>query len=354
VILARELPAAHRLAFAPCEATGQDPANFWDAETDVWFGPSLGPGRFRCDDWLVSTPRELVGNAVGLGGWRRLLCQGWRMRLSPVYRSTPFIDIVEEPGAIVLPLARQRRRLVGVLRSLDAEQLTSGTTRCEGWAPRDVASHLDTADGFWAWSAAASLAGTPTTLLADFDPVAGPAQMAAGDARSASEVIDALEATIERLIATLEDAHDDAWTGLAEGPPGHISLTAMAHHALWDGWTHERDVLVPLGEEPPIEPDEIAGALRYAAALSPAFSLSLGAGQPATLAIRAIDPSIDLTVEVTDAVVVRPGAGDPATLTLDGDALTLTEALTSRGELAPVPPEHAWLVSGLRTAFDQL
>jgi uncharacterized protein (TIGR03083 family) len=271
-----------------------------------------------------------------------------------VHRPTPFIDIVEEPGAIGVPLARQRRRLVRLLRSLDPEQLTTSPTRCEGWAPRDVASHLDTADGFWAWSAAASLAGTPTTLLADFDPVAGPAQMAAGDARSATEVLDALEATIERLIATLEGADEGAWTGLAEGPPGHISLTAMAHHALWDGWTHERDVLVPLGEEPPVEPDEIAGALRYAAALSPALSLSLGGGHPATLAIRTTEPSIELTVEVTDAVVVRPGAGGPATLALEGDALTLTEALTSRGELPPVPPEHAWLVSGLRTAFDQL
>lgn len=275
------------------------------------------------------------------------------MQLSPVHRPTPFIDIVEEPGAIVVPLARQRRRLVAALRSLSDEQLTSSPTRCEGWAPRDVASHLDTADGFWAWSAAASLAGTPTTLLTGFDPVAGPAQMAAGDARSAAEVLDGLEATVERLIATLEGAEEGAWRGLAEGPPGHISLTAMAHHALWDGWTHERDILLPLGIEPVIEPDEIAGALRYAAALSPALSLSLDAGHAATLAIEVTDPGIELTVEVTDVVVVRPGAGASPTLRLEGDALVLTEALTSRGELPEVPPEHAWLVSGLRTAFDQ-
>lgn len=37
------------------------------------------------------------------------------------------------------------------------------------------------------------------------------------------------------------------WEALAEAPPGHITVSAVTHHALWDSWIHERDVLLPLG-----------------------------------------------------------------------------------------------------------
>ena len=275
------------------------------------------------------------------------------MQLSPVYGPAPFIDLEEPPGAVLAPLARQRRRFVAALRALDADQLASAPTRCEGWSPRDVVSHLDTADRFWAWSATSGLGGEPTRLLANFDPVASPAQMAEGDARSGAEVVEALAATVEGLIGVLDGAADDAWRTLAEGPPGHISLTALAHHALWDGWTHERDVLVPLGLEPPLEPDEVAGSLRYAAALGPGRAVSRGEHDPATLAIVAHDPEVAFTVEVTDRIVVRDGVDADATLRLEGGALELAEALSSRAPLPAVDPERAWLVNSLRVAFDQ-
>ena len=145
----------------------------------------------------------------------------------------------------------------------------------------------------------------------------------------------------------------DAATGLGEGPPGHLSLTALAHHALWDAWIHERDVLLPLGIEPPHEADEIAGALRYAAALGPGYGLITGEVRHATLAVVATDPDVAFTVDVGDRIVVHDGADADATARLEGDAVALLEGLSSRGPQPAIDPEHAWLIRSLQVVFDQ-
>lgn len=279
------------------------------------------------------------------------------MQLSPIYGTEPVIDLDEAPGAVLVPLARQRRRLVAALLALTPEQLAGAPTRCEGWTPRDLASHLDTADGFWAWSARSGLAGEPTTLLAGFDPVASPAQMAADDARTGPQVVEALAATTDGLLAALAAADDDGWRCLAEGPPGHLSLTALAHHALWDGWVHERDLLLPAGEEPPVEPDEVLGALRYAAALAPGYGLTVGEARRGTMAVVPTGTGIGaddaFTVEIGDQVRVRAGRGADADLVLEGDAVALVESLSARGPALDVDPAHAWMIGSLRVVFDQ-
>lgn len=283
------------------------------------------------------------------------------MQLAPRYGDRPIIDLEEEPGAVLGALARQRRRFVEELQALDDEQLATAPTRCDGWAPRDVISHLDTADGFWAWSARAGLAGEPTQLLAGFDPVASPAQMAAADARTGAEVVAAWSATVEQLIATLEGADAEGWRALAEGPPGHLTLTALAHHALWDGWIHERDVLLPLGHAVPLDADEVRGALRYAAALAPGYGLISGAtdqrGVLEVVPTGASTPGVGegdaFHVEVGDEVLVRSGRAATADLTLEGDAVQLIDALSTRAQAPDVPEEHAWMISSLRVVFDQ-
>lgn len=283
------------------------------------------------------------------------------MQLAPRYGDQPIIDLDEAPGAVLVPLARQRRRFVDALRALDGDQLAAAPTRCEGWTPRDVVSHLDTADGFWAWSATAGLAGEPTQVLAGFDPVASPAQMAAADGRTGAEVVEAWAGTVERLIGALEGADDAGWQRLAEGPPGHLTVTALAHHALWDGWIHERDVLLPLGEQPPVEPDEVVAALRYAAALAPGYGLISGsAGRRGVLEVvptgsrtPGVGEGDAFHVEIADEVVVRLGRSGAADLTVEGDAVELLEALSARAPAPEVAEEHAWMLRSLRVVFDQ-
>ena len=35
-----------------------------------------------------------------------------------------------------------------------------------------------------------------------------------------------------------------------------MSVRLLAHHALWDAWVHERDIALPLGRTPDVEPDD--------------------------------------------------------------------------------------------------
>ncbi len=139
---------------------------------------------------------------------------------------------------------------------------------------------------------------------------------------------------------------------------------AVAQHALWDCWIHERDIALPLGATPPVEPDEVGSGLRYAAALSAAFALTSGrgpdgaAGGGSTRVYAVETDETDETLsgfvlEVGESVDVRDGAAPPGAPCLRGDAVTLLEGLSLRVPLpASAPAEWLELLRGLATAFD--
>ena len=89
------------------------------------------------------------------------------------------------------------------------------------------------------------------------------------------------------------------------GAAGPRPLRAVALHALWDSWIHERDIVVPLGLTPVEEPDEIAGCLVYGAALGPALSVAGGATRQGAVTVEATNPDFRFVVEVGESVVVR-------------------------------------------------
>ncbi len=76
------------------------------------------------------------------------------------------------------------------------------------------------------------------------------------------------------------------------------------HHALWDSWIHERDIAVPLGRTPEVEPDEAIASLRYVAALSPAVALAAGASGTAGFDVSVSDPNAEFHVAISGDVVV--------------------------------------------------
>jgi uncharacterized protein (TIGR03083 family) len=198
------------------------------------------------------------------------------MRLTPRYGADPIITLDGSASEIRGPMVRQRRRLAAVLASFTDEQWAH-PSRCEGWSNRDVVVHLDSTNRFWAYSIAAGRRGEPTRLLATFDPVVSPAQLvAASHDVPPGEVLDQFTASTESLVDLVASLDDHEWSVLAEAPPGHLSVSAVCHHALWDAWVHERDILLPLGVAPEEEADEITACLRYVAALAPAFAISRG------------------------------------------------------------------------------
>ena len=109
--------------------------------------------------------------------------------------------------------------------------------------------------------------------------------------------------------------------------PGTSASSALAHHALWDSWVHERDIVLPLGRTPVEEHDEIAANLRYVAALSPAFALNAGSVERGTLAVDVTEPDVSFVVEVDDRVSVRDGHDVTADVRFTGNAVELLEAL---------------------------
>lgn len=276
------------------------------------------------------------------------------MLLTPRYGTDPAITLDGSPGAIAAPSIRQRERLLDVLATLTDDQWDA-PSRCEGWTVRDCMVHLESTNGFWEASIRGGLAGTPTEFLASFDPAATPAAMVAASAASPGEVLDTMRTSATSLNGLLESLTDTDWETLAEAPPGHISISAVAHHALWDSWIHERDVCLPLGIEVVEEPDEVEACLRYASALSLSFLFMSGVDTDVRFSVDVTEPSVsfDVHVDVDERVAVSAGA--TCELVAGGDAVELLEAVSCRRPFGSEVPEAIQSsFDGLGRVFDQI
>ena len=278
------------------------------------------------------------------------------MQLAPHYGTDQPLTMDGDPAAIGAPTLRQRRRVAGLLAGLTDDQWAT-PSRCEGWTVRDVMVHLESTNGFWAFALSAGLQGEPSRFLTTFDPVATPAQMVAATAPGpGAEVAATFAASVDALagvIASL-DATEGGWAILAEAPPGHITAGAVTHHALWDSWVHERDILLPLGIAPAVEADEVAACLRYAAALGPALARNAGSTRTGAFTVSATGPDVEFTVRIgSERVHVGAGVDADADLHLRGDAVELLEAFSVRAPFpVEVPAAHAWMMHGLAETFD--
>lgn len=274
------------------------------------------------------------------------------MQLTPRYGTDPVLTLDGSPADICGPAVRQRRRLAATLATFTEEQW-SHPSRCAGWTNRDVIVHLDSTNAFWSFSIASGVGGAPTQFLATFDPVASPAALVDGAADvSSSEVLTKFTASTEAFAEQLVALDTDGWSALAEAPPGHISVSALVHHALWDSWVHERDILLPLGIAPAVEDDEVAACLRYGAALGPALARTRGDVRTGTLALEVTDPGVAAVIDIGDRIVVSSGTGS-ADLQFTGDAVELLEAFSIRRPFPHVvDPSHTWMLGGLSETFD--
>ncbi len=257
-----------------------------------------------------------------------------------------------DPGAVAEPLIRQRQRMVAVLDGLTDDEW-SHPSRCDGWSARDVAVHLASTNAFWEFSIRSGIDGAPTEILASFDPVASPAQMVAGSAMTTDEVVESFATSTASLVDLLGGLTAADWEASAEAPPGHVSVSAVAHHALWDSWIHERDILVPIGRTPDEVADEVMSGLRYVAGLTPALALNGGASGSSAFDVSGSDPDIGFHVAVHTDVRVHTGTAG-SDFELVGGSVDLLEALSFRCPLEQeIPEELDWVFSGLHTVFDR-
>jgi uncharacterized protein (TIGR03083 family) len=260
---------------------------------------------------------------------------------------------------IVDPWLRHRRRFIASLKSLTAEQWNA-TTRCTEWDAKDVVAHLITADGFWTLSLDAARTGRPpTTYLRGFDPSSSLDPLVESmRATPTADLLDQFATGTDTFIAAVDQFCGADWDALAESPFGHLASRFIFTHAFWDSWLHERDIFVPLGVAPPVEPDELLTATWFTFFVAGVQGglredpAPVGAGleQPIDITLRFDDlPVPALRVQIDTGVGI--GVGEAARAVAAGSALDLVERFS--GRLPPVfdtLPEPALVVQLERAA----
>ncbi len=257
--------------------------------------------------------------------------------------------IVPDPG---LAVTRQRRRMEQVLVGLSPEAWAC-PSRCDGWSVRDVVAHLATVNQFFEASVRAGRAGTPTKMLASFDPAADPDLLVESlGPISTNEVFEMFVASNDGFLGAVAEMSGDEWSLLAESPAGHVGIDRVVDHALWDSWVHERDIAVPLGLVMEEEADELAACLRYVAAIGPALNAGKLGSFSGSLTVMATDPDMQFILEVGEAVAVKEDAGASSGPCLRGTAADLIEALSLRSAPpADAPSDWLLMMAGLAAAF---
>jgi uncharacterized protein (TIGR03083 family) len=274
--------------------------------------------------------------------------------LKPRYDGPPIITIEPRlPGAH--PVVQQRQRLVEVLGQLTDDEW-SHPSRCDAWTVQDVITHLNSTNGFWVFSIGQAVAGEPTRFLSSFDPVASPADLVdSTQGTPPAATFEAFRTSTEDLVRVVEALDDDGWASLGEAPPGHVPLTLVADHALWDSWVHERDIVLPLGRVPVEDDGEVLTCLRYAAALGQALAIGRGgggSGGSAVLEVTGPDARIVVSAE-GDQVRVHDGPAPGGARVGRLSAVPLLEMLSRRDAGQPEPEVVGWLAAGLATVFDE-
>jgi uncharacterized protein (TIGR03083 family) len=165
--------------------------------------------------------------------------------------------VLDGLGPLSGTFRRHRARFLGALAGLSDDEWAA-TTRCDEWNAKDVVHHLVSADEFWALTLQGRGQPEPTTYLRGFDPTTSPAAFIAPRRGAApDEALAAITTSTDLLTTALDAIGDNEWSQVSESPFGHVPVGVIAAHALWDSWLHERDVLVPLGQTPPVEEDEL-------------------------------------------------------------------------------------------------
>jgi uncharacterized protein (TIGR03083 family) len=260
------------------------------------------------------------------------------MATRPLRQYYDQVTIADDLGDFVAPWQRHRARLAAALATLNDEQWTS-QSRCTDWDTRGVVCHLVTVDGFWAFTLGNARAGEPPPkLLLNFDPsTATEALVGPLMELSNRELLDRLTASTDTLMATVAAFTPDDWTQRGESPLGHLPARYLMGHAFWDSWLHERDAFLPLGQEPPREPDEVRATTGFAllfaglqgGVLDDASPVGPGPTEPIDVNL-AFDEFRDAPLHLTVDTGVRVTLGDIETAVAAGSAVDVIEAFTGR------------------------
>ena len=207
-------------------------------------------------------------------------------------------------------------------------------TRCDAWTITDLVRHLVSGSQFLGYTLHEAKKQHATNLLADFDPQVTPA--AAASQLAGLDLAGLLEALADvdgRVVRELDGFAGADWQLPAEAPMGQVPAYVSVNHFLFDSWVHERDLMLPLGESPTVEVNEVTAVATYVAALAGLAPDGADHALPRALVVDVAlsGPDVRLTVQrdetvTTASVVASPNGG----LTLEATAADFIDFATGR------------------------
>jgi len=254
-----------------------------------------------------------------------------RLPQSDVFR----IDL--DPAGAVAAYVAHRRRFASSVSRLDESALAS-PSRCSKWSVADVLRHGCDVDR---WVRTIWAGDLP---FDSFDPRVIPHEEVA-EARSLSDadVRDRYVVSSREMAADVENTGPEQWAQPSFSFAGPMPWWQALLHMFFDSWVHERDVLLPLGVPVEEAEDEVTAVLMYLLALVPHASRLLGREEE----VDAVVCGFHVTAR-NRPITVSPAEDVPTGVpVLDGDAPSVIDALSGRGDLEEV-------LSGDREVIDRL
>jgi uncharacterized protein (TIGR03083 family) len=228
------------------------------------------------------------------------------------------IHVELAPARVLAAHARHRRRFAVEVAELEDAALGS-QSRCDKWTTADVLRHLCDVD---AWMGAL-WRGEPLPFTG-FDPNTTPHEFVV-KARGVpdTQVRDDFVASCERMARDVEVSGPQRWALPSFSPVGAVPWWLSALHVFYDSWVHERDALLPLGIEPPVEESEATPVLAYSLALAGTFGRE----------------ELDTTVCGVHLVAGRRPVTVEPVGTLQPDAGRVVDAVNGRANIEDVLPD---------------
>jgi uncharacterized protein (TIGR03083 family) len=209
-----------------------------------------------------------------------------------------------------------------------------GPTRCSTWSVAELVAHLASGAQFLGYTLHEAKKGKPTRLLESFDAQVTPGAAAAVFAGlSPGELLKALVEVDDRVRGELEGFDGDSWELPAEAPLGRVPAFVSVNHFVFDSWVHERDLMLPLGEEPTRDANEVAVVASYVVALAGVGRRKEGAAERSSLPVdvRTTEPALQIcAVRAGEGVAVAMAPGPEGAARVFGCAVDVIDFATGR------------------------
>jgi uncharacterized protein (TIGR03083 family) len=241
-------------------------------------------------------------------------------------------------------LCAQRTRLHETLRVVGDDEWRA-PTRCSNWNVQEVALHVCGASR----AIRSVIAGERRQVEENFDPRTSPnVYVDTYSSEAPAETLSRMHETSDALFAVVEGMGEDRDDKVAAVWGAPVDWRLLATHGLWDGWLHERDVLLPLGRTQATGDEEARLAVAYGLLLAGVMAAFMSLPLDTELLLDGVGGGT-FSLRIADgealvcAVPVRAAGASS-----QGEAVVVADALSGRGaEVGDVLDVDADLVTTL-------